>query len=609
MTDHAPKSPSSPSILSIIAIGFFFCAMTGAACSAVSVQGGSGVGAELEPLSAQVLTGQSQQFTATFTDPGDSASGWFVNGVPGGNSSVGTISTSGVYEAPAAVPTVAVTVSAASESDSQSTGSAPVIVVSAARKTIYCVATTGSDSNPGTLASPWLTIQHAADSVQPGDTVYVRAGVYNEAVLIRKSGSQSGGYIEFASYPGEHAVIDGTGLNPFQGQGGLIDIRNQSFVIVDGFEIRNFETANASHVPIGIFITGSGSCIKIENNHIHDIVTTVKTSAGDALGFAAYGSNGTSSINNLVISGNELDHLVTGYSESMTLNGNVQYFDVTDNLDHDNNNIGIDAIGFEHVSPVEATDQARDGIIAGNTIYNISSKDNPAYNGQYGADGLYVDGGTRIVIERNLVHNVDIGIEMASEHHDRVTSYITSRDNVVYDCNVVGLSIGGYAASVGGTEDCAAYNNTFYNDDTQRTGAGEFQIQFHASNNVIENNIFYANSQGLLVNSFVSTPTMPATLNNNLYFASTGTANAHWIWLNRTYTNFSKYIAKTGNDTDSLLTDPLFVSLTTPDFNLESTSPAIGAGRVLGSLYVGPEDFAGNPRLTGSAIDIGAYQD
>ena len=37
----------------------------------------------------------------------------------------------------------------------------------------YYVSTKGSDSNPGTLAEPWLTVQHAANTVTAGATVYV----------------------------------------------------------------------------------------------------------------------------------------------------------------------------------------------------------------------------------------------------------------------------------------------------------------------------------------------------------------------------------------------------------------------------------------------------
>ena len=42
----------------------------------------------------------------------------------------------------------------------------------------YCVATTGSDSNPGNEAQPWKTLRKASASVRPGDTVRIRAGEY-----------------------------------------------------------------------------------------------------------------------------------------------------------------------------------------------------------------------------------------------------------------------------------------------------------------------------------------------------------------------------------------------------------------------------------------------
>ncbi len=47
-----------------------------------------------------------------------------------------------------------------------------------------------SDSNPGTEALPWKTIQHAADIAVAGDTVYVKASTYPERVTPGHSGSQ-----------------------------------------------------------------------------------------------------------------------------------------------------------------------------------------------------------------------------------------------------------------------------------------------------------------------------------------------------------------------------------------------------------------------------------
>ena len=49
-------------------------------------------------------------------------------------------------------------------------------------RTFY-VASTGNDANDGSANSPWKTIQQAADSVQAGDTVIVRAGSYAGFIL------------------------------------------------------------------------------------------------------------------------------------------------------------------------------------------------------------------------------------------------------------------------------------------------------------------------------------------------------------------------------------------------------------------------------------------
>ena len=52
----------------------------------------------------------------------------------------------------------------------------------------YWVATDGDDAGPGTRDEPWATLQHAADSVAPGATVFVREGVYEQRVEVRTRG-------------------------------------------------------------------------------------------------------------------------------------------------------------------------------------------------------------------------------------------------------------------------------------------------------------------------------------------------------------------------------------------------------------------------------------
>ncbi|HTP08979.1 MAG TPA: DUF1565 domain-containing protein, partial [Anaerolineae bacterium] len=121
----------------------------------------------------------------------------------------------------------------------------------------YFVAPNGNDANPGTSDRPWRTIQKAANTVAPGSTVYVRGGVYNEKVMMNVSGAP-GQPIVFQSYPGETAIIDGSGLTPPEGWSALLDIRDKSHLVIKGFELRNYQTAKKNHMPMGIFVTGAG---------------------------------------------------------------------------------------------------------------------------------------------------------------------------------------------------------------------------------------------------------------------------------------------------------------------------------------------------------------
>ena len=315
----------------------------------------------------------------------------------------------------------------------------------------FYVATTGSDSNPGTQSAPWRTVQRAADTARAGSIVNVRGGIYEELVNINASGNASDGFITLRSYPGETAVLDATRFTP-TGRQAVLTIHNQSYVRIEGFEIRNFRTAIHRLSPLGISVMGSGSHIELLKNNVHHIEQTFDgrdaPGHGDnGFGIAVYGTDAKMPITDLIIDGNEVHHLKTGSSESLVVNGNVTNFRITHNVVHDNNNIGIDVIGFERTAPDPAVDQARDGVVSGNLVYNIHSRGNPAYQNEENSDGIYVDGGTRILIEQNVIHDDDFGIELASEHKDRATSYITARNNLIYHCHTAGVSIGGYAPS------------------------------------------------------------------------------------------------------------------------------------------------------------------
>ena len=559
------------------------------------------------PSTASIAVGQTQQFTATGTFSNNTVQNLTSSVIWSASPSDASISSTGLA-----------TGTASGQSNITATmgsvTSSPIAVLTVTQATAptgnaFYVSPTGSDSNPGTLSSPWLTIQHAANTVQAGDTVYVRAGVYTESVNVAVSGSATAGPVTFASYPGETAVIDGTGLavSASAGTQGLFNLVNQSYVTIQGFEIRNYTTSNANVTPAGIWVTGAGSNVQLLNNLVHNITTTSEKN-GNAFGIAVYGSSGSASIDSITINGNQVYDNKTGNSETVNVDGNVTNFTISNNVVHDNDNIGIDAIGFEGVAPSPSVDFARNGEISGNTIYNISAINNPGEGNQYDADGIYVDGGSEIVVERNLVYNCDLNIEAASEHSGHVASFITIRNNVVHHANSVGISIGGFASNVGGSDHITIVNNTLFENDTKNTGSGEFQIQYHATNNVFENNIVYATSQALFINNFTNSEADPVTADHNLYFSSMNSSLADFLWDGKDETGFSAYQAASSQDAHSNYAKPDFVSLTTPDLQLEPGSPALGVGNNLGPTIEGAKDFAGNPRTNGSSFDLGAYQ-
>ena len=72
----------------------------------------------------------------------------------------------------------------------------------------YYVSPTGNDSNPGSEALPFRTVGRAAALVQPGSTVYIKAGTYREQVTASASGATNN-YITFRNYGSDQVIVDG----------------------------------------------------------------------------------------------------------------------------------------------------------------------------------------------------------------------------------------------------------------------------------------------------------------------------------------------------------------------------------------------------------------
>lgn len=420
----------------------------------------------------------------------------------------------------------------------------------------FYVATTGSDKNKGSFAHPWATMQHAVNVVPNGSTIYLLSGSYHQRLLIRGKGNSQNAGLTITNAPHAHAIIDGTGLANHDG--GLITIEDSRGITIKGLEIRNFATNSAADTPMGIEVTGSDTMIQLIDNHIHDIKTTVSSDQGNAHGIGVYG-NKTQPITQLKITGNQVAHLRLGLSESIAINGNVDGFSVTGNIVHDNNNIGIDAIGFEGTAPKAELDRARDGVISGNTVYNISSYGNPAYGKQYAADGIYVDGGTHITITQNHVFKNDFGIELASEHHNGNTSQITMSHNWIYNNRDAGLAMGGYDNQRGSTFNCVISHNTFYHNDTLNTGDGQVYFAYDVHNVTVTYNVI----DGVLNDVLIGNPfsqNSSNTLNHNDYYSQDGLMNVQFEWKKKTWTGFSTYQKGIQNDASSVFAKPMFIN-------------------------------------------------
>lgn len=87
------------------------------------------VSVSVSPTGASVEVGQSQQFTANVSGTSNTAVTWSVSGIAGGNSTVGTVNSSGFYTAPSQVPGTAVMVTADSVAQPAASATAGVTVM------------------------------------------------------------------------------------------------------------------------------------------------------------------------------------------------------------------------------------------------------------------------------------------------------------------------------------------------------------------------------------------------------------------------------------------------------------------------------------------------
>jgi hypothetical protein len=254
---------------------------------------------------------------------------------------------------------------------------------------------------------------------------------------------------------------------------GGVTIADSRGVEVYGLSISGYTTYGPNYTPAGIYVTvrqsgsvagkgvphespcfvrGDKACgdIYLLDDTVAGITNSADNEAGvtkamcgnsgvGAYGIAilSHGSDTAHALQHVVVEGDTVDHVRTGQSETLTVNGDVSDFLVAGDKVFDTDNIGIDAIGWE-----EGSDQARHGLILSNLVANVDTWGNASYGSWNGkscteqpenAAGVYVDGASYIWIDHNTVWNSDQGIDLDVETANRYTDHLLVTGNAVVD--------------------------------------------------------------------------------------------------------------------------------------------------------------------------------
>ena len=230
------------------------------------------------------------------------------------------------------------------------------------------------------------------------------------------------------------------------------------------------------------------------------------------------------------------------------------------------------------------------------------------------AGGIYLNGDqTGTIVEYNRISDCVGSREGAPMNYVPLTMglYSDAYDNfgTIYRGNIVSGCT--YGALIHMSKNTTLYNNTFYNNGhgiyLSEKGANEM------SGNLIKNNICVASKTSQFPITIIRHARSNApigTFDHNLYhnktnniavrygISSTNASNLTLIqWKNKTGLD-------SGNDVNSINSDPKFANVQSDDFQLSENSPCIDAGTNVGLL----KDFNGTSIPKGDSPDIGAFE-
>ncbi len=464
----------------------------------------------------------------------------------------------------------------------------------------YYIAPQGQNTNDGSRNSPWQSIQYGCNQLAAGDTLHILAGTYAAKILLTVSG-QPNQRIIIKNYRNDTVIIDGSNLSAGEY---MMSLKNVDYISIIGLHFQDYQALDA----IGIEIINS-SYISILNNQFSNIDYSANAlgqrpnASQNSQPIIVFGRDPNRAVKQLKINNNQIFNCEVGYSECISINGNIDTFEVINNHIHHNTNIAIAAIGFEGECSDFSLDQARNGLIKKNKIHHNPSAYTPAA-------GIYVDGGKYIVVENNSCYQNDYGIEIGCENNGNApnnpsASHVVVRNNLIYNNLITGIALGGFDYPTSGkVEYTTITNNTCYHNDKNNSYNGEMLITY-VENSKIENNIFYANNSNNVC--FVTdNPTPSLTFNYNIYYSLSGHSNIDINLDGTSYSSFSAYQNASSQDANSTFVQPLFRDLANLDFHLTTASPAIDVGNPNFVAVLGEVDMDNKNRIYNSRVDCGA---
>jgi parallel beta-helix repeat protein len=351
--------------------------------------------------------------------------------------------------------------------------------------TTYYVATWGNDGWPGTETEPWATLQHAVETISPGDTILVRGGTY-AGCRIEISG-QAGAEKTLKNYPSETVVVNTPGAECRHNS--LIEVENYAGTtrhwVIDGFELTNAGRSGAD--------LRDTEYVTVRNCFVHDSGVT-----GIFTGFAYY----PTFENNESCYNGEHGIYQSNSGDYPTVRGNTLHHNYSCGL-HMNGDLSMGGDGTISYGTIEK-----------NVIYE---------NGTGGGSAINFDGGTDCTVTNNLVYrNYASGISLYA-----IDGAVGSSRNLVYNNTFVMPSNGRWAVNIppssGSTPDPVdnkVKNNILYNAHSFRGAISTYSSSvqgFESDYNAVVNRFSIDDGSSVItlsqwqgygydLHSFLSTP-------------------------------------------------------------------------------------------------------